>query len=121
MAAELLDREPDVSAGHGLTVRRRTRVLRVFAARNRSGAWAYLDQLGWRRVDCARAADARNLLSALCRARLVGTSIMVEVTGTTVVAVRDDREDVATDLLAEPRFTGLSGRDRRRTDRGGRG
>jgi hypothetical protein len=118
MAAELLGREPSVC---GDRVRRRTRVLRVFAARNRSGAWAYLDQLGWRRVDSATAAGARDLLSALCRARLAGTAITAEVTGTTVVAVCDDAGDAHRALLAEPRFTGIAGRERRRTDRSGHG
>jgi hypothetical protein len=116
MAAELLDREPDASTGHGPTARRRTRVLRVFVARNRSGAWAYLDQLGWRRVVSPTAAGARDLLSALCRARLVGTPITAEVTSTTVLAASDDRDGV--ELLTVPRFSGLTSRARRRTDPG---
>jgi hypothetical protein len=118
MAAEMLDRDPGVSDP---LVHRRTRVLRVFAARNRSGAWAYLDQLGWRRVDSPTAAGTRDLLSALCRARLAGTAVTAEVTGTTVVAVSDDAGDTVRELLAEPRFTGLSRRGRRRSDRAGHG
>ena len=114
MAAELLGREPSVCDDR---VRRRTRVLRVFAARNRSGAWAYLDQIGWRRIDSPAAAGARDLLSALCRARLAGTAITAEVTGTTVVAVCDDADDAVRGLVAEPRFTGVTRRGRRRIDR----
>jgi hypothetical protein len=118
MAAELLDRDPGVADER---VRRRTRVLRVFAARNRSGAWAYLDELGWRRVDSPTAAGTRDLLSALCRARLAGTPVTAVVTGTTVVAVADDTNDAMRGLLTEPRFTGVTRRGRRRTDRIGHG
>jgi hypothetical protein len=86
VAADLLDRDTGVVVDPPLRLRRPTRVLRVFAARNRSGAWAYLDEIGWRRVSSPTPAGARDLLSTLCRARLAGSTITVEVTGTGVVA-----------------------------------
>jgi hypothetical protein len=96
MAADLMDRDPvAVAAGQGLSVRRQVRVLRVFAARNRSATWAYLSGVGWRRITSPTGSGARDLLSALCRARLAGTEITAEITGTAVVAVSsdDDGED----------------------------
>jgi hypothetical protein len=117
MAADLLDRDPTVSDDASPTLVRRTRVLRVFAARNRSGAWAYLDELGWRRVTAPTAAGSRDLLSALCRARLTGSEVAAEVTGTSVLAVTDDGGQAVVGLVPEPRLTGLTHSDRRRPDR----
>jgi hypothetical protein len=108
MAADLLDRDPTIPADPPLTLLRRTRVLRVFAARNRSGAWAYLDELGWRRVTAPTPAGSRDLLATLCRARLAGVEVTAEVTGTTVLAVTYAHGEAARALLPEPRFTGLT-------------
>ncbi len=122
MVADLLDRDTGTSVDPPLTLRRPTRVLRVFAARNRSGAWAYLDEVGWRRVSAPTPAGSRDLLSALCRARLAGTTITVELTGTSVVAATDEEAGPAVALRPEPRYSGLT-RDRRRRPAGavGRG
>jgi hypothetical protein len=114
MAADLLDRDSavsvnsDVSVDPAVTVLHRTRVLRVFAARNRSGAWAYLDELGWRRVTAASPAGSRDLLAALCRARLAGIEVTAKVTGTAVLAVTYEHGEAARALLPEPRFTGIT-------------
>ena len=108
MAADLLDRGTNSSVDDScvdaeLTLRRPTRVLRVFAARNRSGAWAYLDQIGWRRVTAPSPAQSRDLLSALCRARLSGGLVTAEVSGTSVVAVSNPPAGPAA-ALPEPRM-----------------
>lgn len=118
MAADLLDRDPTVSGDASLTLVRRTRVLRVFAARNRSGTWAYLDELGWRRVTAPTAAGSRDLLSGLCRARLSGDVISVEVTGTSVLAVRCDTAEPLPALLPESRVTAITRSDRQRPGHG---
>jgi hypothetical protein len=99
MATDLKDRDPAAAAaGPGLSVHRRVRVLRVFAARNRSATWAYLSGVGWRRITSPTPSGSRDLLSALCRARLTRTEVVAEITGTEVVAVSvDDRADVHDD------------------------
>lgn len=107
MAADLLDRRTDASADPPLTLRRPTRVLRVFAARNRSGAWAYLDEIGWRRVTAPTPARSRDLLSALCRARLSGAEVDVQVSGTSVLAVMVVATDAQPPLPPEPRLSSL--------------
>jgi hypothetical protein len=112
MAADLLDRNATEDEA-SLRVRRRTRVLRVFAARNRSGAWAYLDEVGWRKVSAPTPAAARDLLSTLCRARLSGDEVTVELSGTGIVAVETDGGEERATLLPGPRLTGLT-RERRR-------
>lgn len=114
MAADLLDRDSTVSTDPPPTLLRTTRVLRVFAARNRSGAWAYLDELGWRRVTSATPAGSRDLLAALCRARLAGIEVTAEVTGTSVLAATYEHGESARALLPEPRFTGVTRAARRR-------
>jgi hypothetical protein len=121
VAADLLDRGTqtpveDSSVDQELTLRRPTRVLRVFAARNRSGAWAYLDEIGWRRVTAPTPTRARDLLSALCRARLSGAQVGVEVTGTGVLAVTEGPDDLKRPLPLEPRLSGLRRRAVRRPD-----
>jgi hypothetical protein len=91
MAADLRDRDPAVvAADQGLSMHRQVRVLRVFAARNRSASWAYLSGVGWRRITSPTASGARDLLSALCRARLAGTEVTATLTGTAVVGVSLD-------------------------------
>ncbi|HET8617018.1 MAG TPA: hypothetical protein VFL94_15970 [Actinomycetales bacterium] len=112
MAADLLDR--NATEGESLRLHRRTRVLRVFAARNRSGAWAYLDEVGWRKVSAPTPAAARDLLSALCQARLSGDAVTVALSGTGVVAVADDGSNGRVSLLPAPRFTGLTRQHHRR-------
>lgn len=119
VAADLLDRGTHASVDDSpvdpeLTLRRPTRVLRVFAARNRSGAWAYLDEIGWRRITAPTPARARDLLSALCRARLSGGQVSVEVTGIGVVAVTDVPDDLQWSLPPQPRLRGLRSRTVRR-------
>jgi hypothetical protein len=113
MAADLLDRQPRQTAETPPTLTRSTRVLRVFAARNRSGAWAYLDEIGWRRVSASTPAESRDLLSTLCRARISGSELTVEVTGTSVLAARSDPADDRPTLLPAPRFSGVT-RDQHR-------
>jgi hypothetical protein len=46
--------------------------------------------VGWRRITSPTASGSRDLLSALCRARLARTEVTAEITGTAVLAVSAD-------------------------------
>lgn len=114
MPTDLLDRDALVSSDPSSSVRRRTRVVRVFAGRSRSGAWAYLDGVGWRRVAAPTPAGSRDLLASLCRARLTGVEVTAEITGTTVVAAGQEHSESEDDLHPESRLTGSTKAARRR-------
>jgi len=68
----------------GLSVRVRTRVLRVVAL-SRSQAWVYLESVGWRRLPAGD--GLAPLLARCCRARLHRQQVDAELSATHLLAL----------------------------------